>query len=58
MAAHQTEARAGPVNKTNIIPISAHVDVRNFFVEFDGIRYPKNAIDFQSEKKSQLKQKS
>ena len=44
-AAHQTEARSGPANKANFIAIFDNVEVRKYFVEIDGVRYPKNSND-------------
>ena len=44
IAAHQTEARVGTVNKANNISIFDHVDVKKYFVEIDGYRYPKESV--------------
>ena len=39
-AAHQTENRIVTANKANNIAIFDHIDVKNYFVEIDGYRYP------------------
>ena len=44
IAAHQTEARVGTVNKANNVSISDHVVVKKYFVEIDGYRYPKESV--------------
>ena len=44
-AAHRSEATSGPANKANNIAISNHVEIRNYYVEVGGIRYPKDSID-------------
>ena len=41
IAARQTEHRVGTANKANNISIFDHVDVKKYFVETDGYRYPK-----------------
>ena len=44
IAAHQTEDRVGTANKANNIAIFDHVDVKKYFVEIDGYRYPKESV--------------
>ena len=44
IAAHQTEARVGTANKANNVSIFDHVDVKKYFVEIDGYRYPKESV--------------
>ena len=44
IAAHQTEDRVGTANKANNISIFDHVDVKKYFVETDGFRYPKESV--------------
>ena len=44
IAAHQTEDRIGTANKANNISIFDHVDVKKYFVEIDGYRYPKESV--------------
>ena len=44
IAAHQTEDRVGTANKANNISIFDHVDVKKYFVEIDGYRYPKESV--------------
>ena len=43
-AAHQTEDRIGIANKANNIANFDHVDVKKYFVEIDGYRYPKESV--------------
>ena len=43
LATHQTEAGVGTVNRANNISIFDHVDVKKYFVEIDGYRYPKES---------------
>ena len=50
IAADQTEARARYANKANSVALFDDVDVRKNFVEIDGIRYPKDAIDLEYQK--------
>ena len=45
IAAHQTAARSGFANKAIKVSLPDQVDVRQFFVEIDGIRYPKDSVD-------------
>ena len=45
IVAHQTAARAAAANKANNIAFFDNLDVRKYFVEFDGTRYPKDAVD-------------
>ena len=44
IATHQTEARVGTASKANNISILDHVDVKKYFVEIDGYRYPKESV--------------
>ena len=44
IAAHQNEAGTGVPNKANKIALFDHYDVRKYFVEMIGVRYPKDAI--------------
>ena len=44
IAAHQTEDRIGTANKANNISIFDPVDVKKYFVEIDGYRYPKESV--------------
>ena len=55
-AAHQTDVRSGPSNKTNNIAIFDHFDVVKSFVETNGVSYPRDAIVYEYEKKSYLNQ--
>ena len=44
ICAHQSEARSGVPNKRKNISIFDHLDVREFFVEIDSVRYPRDNI--------------
>ena len=44
IAAHQTEVRRGTANKRNNTSIFDHVDVKKYFAEIDGFRYPKESV--------------
>ena len=44
IVAHQTAARSGASNKANNISIFDNLDIRKYFVEIDGIRYPKDSV--------------
>ena len=44
IAAHQTEDRVGTANKANNISFFDHVDVKKYFAEIDGYRYPKESV--------------
>ena len=44
IAAHQTVDRVGTANKANNISIFDHVDVKKYFDEIDGYRYPKESV--------------
>ena len=44
ICAHQTEARSALPNKRNNISIFDNIDVRKYFVEIDGQRYPRDSI--------------
>ena len=44
IATHQTEDRVGNANKANNVSIFNHVDVKKYFVEIDGYRYPKESV--------------
>ena len=44
IVAHQTAVRAGASNKANKISIFDNLDVRKYFVERDGVRYPKYSV--------------
>ena len=45
IVSHQTAARSGASNKANNISIFDNLDVRKYFVEIDGVRYPKDSVD-------------
>ena len=44
IGSHQTRARADTVNKNNNIAIFDHINLRKYYVEIDGIRYPRDNV--------------
>ena len=63
IAAHQKTQRPDPANLANIlsnnrfnIAIFDHVDVRKYYSEIGGIRYPKNPVMVNSEENNYLEQ--
>ena len=44
IAAHQTENRIGTADKANNVSIFDHVDVKKYFAEIDGYRYPIESV--------------
>ena len=44
IVAHQTAARSNVSNKANNISIFDNLDIRKYFVEIDGVRYPKDSV--------------
>ena len=42
--AHQKTARADLPNKRTNISVFDHIDVRKYFIEIDGVRYPRDAV--------------
>ena len=44
ICAHQTTDRADLPNKRTNISVSDHLDVRKYFIEIDGVRYPRDAV--------------
>ena len=44
IGAHQTRARADTVNKNNNIAIFDHLNLKKYYVEIDGIRYPRDSV--------------
>ena len=42
--AHQTTARADLPNKRTNISVFDHLDVTKYFIEIDGVRYPRDAV--------------
>ena len=53
---HQTEARTGAPEKENNMAVFDHHDVRKYFVEINGVRYPRDAIDLDYSKNYYLNQ--
>ena len=44
ISAHQTRARADTANKNNNIAIFDHLNLKKYYVEIDGIRYPRDNV--------------
>ena len=44
ICAHQTEARSALPNKSNRISIFDNINVRKYFIEIDGHRYPRDSV--------------
>ena len=44
ICAHQTTARADLPKKRTNIAVLDHLDVRKYFIEIDGVRYPRDAV--------------
>ena len=44
ICAHQQANRSDPPNKRSNISVFDHTNVRNYFVEIDGVRYPRDAV--------------
>ena len=44
IGAHQTRTRSDTANKNNNIAIFDHVNLKKYYVEIDGIRYPRDSI--------------
>ena len=49
---HQTAVRSGVANKANNISIFDNLNVRKYFAEIDGVRYPKDSVDVIMNRKS------
>ena len=41
---HQTTARADTVNRRTNLSVFDHLDVRKYFIEIDGVRYPRDVV--------------
>ena len=44
LCAHQTAVRSDTPNKHTNISVFDHLDVKKYFIEIDGVRYPKDGI--------------
>ena len=44
ICAHQTTARADTINKRTNLSVFDHLDVRKYFIEIDGVRYPRDGV--------------
>ena len=56
IVAHQTAARSGAANKTTNNAIFDNLDVTKYFVEIDGIRYPKDSVETNYDENNYLDQ--
>ena len=56
IGAHQTRARADTVNKNNKIAIFDHINLRKYYVEIDGIRYPRDNVLLNYEQNDYIEQ--
>ena len=53
---HQTRTRADTVNKNNNISIFDNLDLRKYFVEIDGQRYPRDSSFMNYEENDYIEQ--
>ena len=44
IGSHQTRTRADTVNKNNNIAIFYHLNLKKYYVQIDGIRYPRDSV--------------
>ena len=51
IVAHQTAVRSGASNKANNISSFNNLDIRKYFVEIDGVRYPKDNVECELRQK-------
>ena len=56
IGSHQTRARADTVNKNNNIAIFDHLNLKNYYVEIDGIRYPRDSVSLNYEQNDYIEQ--
>ena len=56
IGAHQTRARADTINKNNNIAIFDHINLRKYYVEIDGIRYPRDNVLLNYEQNDYIEQ--
>ena len=56
IAAHQTEAKTGVPKKTNYLSNFSHLDISKYFVQINGKRYPRDAIDIDYTKNDYFNQ--
>ena len=56
IGAHQTRARADTINKNNNIAIFDHLNLRKYYVEIDGIRYPRDNVLLNYEQNDYIEQ--
>ena len=56
IGSHQTRARADTVNKNNNIAIFDHLNLKKYYVEIDGIRYPRDSVLLNYEQNDYIEQ--
>ena len=56
IGSHQTRARADTVNKNNNIAIFDHLNLKKYYVEIDGIRYPRDSVLLNYEQNNYIEQ--
>ena len=56
IGAHQTRARADTANKNNNIAIFDHLNLKKYYVEIDGIRYPRDSVLVNYEQNDYIEQ--
>ena len=56
IGAHQARVRADTANKNNNIAIFGNLDLRNFLIEVDAIRYPRDSILVNFEQNDYIEQ--
>ena len=56
IGAHQTRARADTANKNNNIAIFDHINLKKYYVEIDGRRYPRDNVPVNYEQNDYIQQ--
>ena len=56
IGAHQTRTRANTGNKNNNFAIFDHLSLKKYYVEIDGIRYPRNSVLMNYEENDYIEQ--
>ena len=56
IGAHQTRIRADTANKNNNISIFDNLNLRKYYVEIDGVRYPRDSALMNYEEKDYIEQ--
>ena len=53
---HQTRARADTANKNNNIAIFDHITLKKYYIEIDGVRYPRDSVLVNYEQNDYIEQ--